>query len=84
MDILRYKQVTLPAGSVSVSSGGVNLSQILKVARQGIQHDYIGLVGINSANRAWSFVSHTKRVIFSTSFPALEDETIFIIYKEST
>jgi hypothetical protein len=83
MDILKSKTVTMSDGNVSVSTG-LNLAQIIKVARQGIQHDYVGLIGINSANRAWTFTTWNRRIVFNTSFPSVGNEKIFIIYKETT
>jgi hypothetical protein len=80
MDLLKYKTATLSDGTVTVPTG-LNLSQILAVKRQGIQHDYVSLLGINTSNRCWSFTSWNKRIIFNSNFPGVGDETIYIMYK---
>lgn len=83
MDKVFYKTVTLSDGSYTIPTG-LNLSQILAVKRQGIQHDYTGFVGIHTSNRCWSFTSWNRRIIFNSSFPAIGDETIYIMYKVTT
>jgi hypothetical protein len=83
MDILKYRTVTGSAGFSTVAAG-VNLSQIISVKRQGIQHDYVGLLNIHSSNRAWSYLAFNRRIIFNSSFPFAEGgEIIYIMYKVS-
>jgi len=85
MDVLRYKTVTGTDGASTVSTGGLNLAQIIKVSRQGIQHDYSGgLIAINELNRQFAFLSWNKRIVFNSLNPFVGDEVIHIIYKVTT
>jgi hypothetical protein len=79
-DILYYKTVIGTGNSVGV---GLNLSQIIKVSRQGEQKDYAGLVLINTLNGSnWTYLTVGKRISFGTDFP-MSSEVIHIIYKVS-
>jgi len=75
------KTVTGAAGSNTVNSG-LNLSQIIKVSRQGEQEDYARLVWVNTLNgNNWTYISPTKRIAFGPAYPfASGGETIHIIY----
>lgn len=85
MDELFYKTVIGVDGATNVSTGGLSLAQIIKVSRQGEQKDYAGLVSISSLDGTdWTYISHTKRISFGTSFPFVGDEVIHIIYKVTT
>lgn len=81
MDILKYKTVTGTSGNNSVGIG-INLSQVIKISRQGEQKDYAGFVAISSLDgRNWTFITTGKRVSFGTNFPFVGSEVIHIIYK---
>jgi len=84
MDILNYKLVTAVEGATSISTGGLNLSQLIKVARQGIQHDYTAFVNLSTmSGREWTFIAWSKRVVFNSEFPFVANEKIYLIYKTS-
>lgn len=84
MDVLKYKTVTAVDGAVSVSTGGLNLNQIIKVSRQGEQKDWAGFVSISSLNgNQWVYLSVPKKITFGTSFPFIGAEKIYIMYKET-
>ena len=83
MDVLNYKLIDADEGSTYVLSG-INRAQIIKVCRQGIQHDYVSFAFLGASNRSWSFINFGKRVIFRTDTPFGADEKIFIIYKVTT
>ena len=82
MDVLRYKTVTGLDGTSNVTTGGLNRDQIIKVSRQGIQHDYVSYLLGSIGSREWAFFGYSRRVLFSTDFPFIGDEIIHIIYKE--
>lgn len=83
MDVLKSKTITTAEGGRFVLSG-VNLSQIIKVCRQGIQYDYTSFLLLDSSNRCWSFITFGKRIIFKQDTPFEAGEKIFVIYKLST
>ena len=85
MDVLKSKTVTGGAGLSTVSSGGLGLTQILSVHRQGIQYSYVTPILLETTSRAWTMFGHVKRIIFQADTPfASGGETIFIIYKVTT
>lgn len=82
MDILKNKTVIGADGALTVSTGGLSLSQIIKVSRQGEQKDYAGFVSLSTLDGSdWTYISHTKRIAFGSNFPFVGDEAIHIIYK---
>lgn len=82
MDVLKYKTVTGSDGNTSVSTGGLNLAQIIKVSRQGDQKDYAGLVAVSTLDGTdWTYISVGKRISFGTNFPFVGSEVVHIIYK---
>jgi len=78
MDLLKYKTVNAVAGALTIHPG-LNRDQIIRIARQGIQFDYTSLIGLSASNSCWSFISHTKKIIFKDAFAT--GEKIHIIYK---
>ena len=84
MDNVKYKTVTGTDGNLSVGIG-INMSQILKVSRQGMQKDDAGLVSLSSLDGSnFSFLTVGKRISFGTSFPFMGSEKIRILYKVTT
>lgn len=82
-DILGYKTITTSVGAHTCSSGGLNLDQILKVARRGVQQDYLGVLSLGdpASTRAWTFLSFNKRIVFLDTIPFEAGEVIYIMYK---
>lgn len=82
MDIVRKKLVTGSEGAVSIPSGGLNLAQILKVARAGIQMDYTDILNLTTMNaREWTYLTWSKRLVFKSDTPFFAGEKIYIMYK---
>lgn len=81
MDLLRYKVLTTNVGTSTVNSS-LSRTQILKVARNGVQQDYVGLLNINDGGtRQWSYITINKRIVFPTAQPFESGEKIYIMYK---
>jgi hypothetical protein len=83
MDILMSKTFTVAAGFTSVSTG-INLADILKVCRQGIQLDQVTFLSLGSSNRSWAFLNFGKRIVVKADSPFVSGEEIFVIYKVTT
>ena len=82
MDVLTYKLVTATEGATTVNSGGLNSAQIIKVVRQGIQHDFTSIVNLSTmSGREWTFLTWNKRIVFRDDMPFEAGEKIYIMYK---
>lgn len=84
MDVLKYKTVNATEGVFTVSTGGLNLAQIVAVKRQGLNYDKVGFLNIDDNAFNWTYISFGKRIRFNSSFPFQPDEKIYIMYKVTT
>lgn len=82
MAVLRHKLVTATEGATTVSSGGLNRLQIIKIARAGIQHDFTAITNLTTMGaREWTYLDWSKRVVFRTDTPFGANEKVYIMYK---
>jgi hypothetical protein len=69
-------------GAISALGGVISLAQIIKVSRQGVQHDRVGIGNINDGNsRQWAWQSSLKRLHFPAVLPFGPNEQVHIIFK---
>lgn len=81
-DIVKYKTVTTAVGAHTIQSG-LNLAQILKVSRRGVQQDNLPFLSIGdpAATRSWAFIAFNRRIVFLDDIPFEAGEKIYIMYK---
>jgi hypothetical protein len=81
-DIVKYKTVNTTEGAHTIQSG-LNLSQILKVARRGVQQDNYPFltIGDPASTRGWAFIAFNRRIVFLDDIPFEAGEKIYIMYK---